>query len=109
MKNILPLTYYPLFSLCLQADFNDWLSLVDHLKIKAFPELTLASSLREGVNHLESISLCSPLGRSIPVSSILMMNNVMGHYSDYESVTNTYHGENSYTNRYSQQEGMIWL
>ena len=39
----------------MQADFNDWLSLVDHLKIKAFPELTLASSLREGVNHLESI------------------------------------------------------
>ena len=33
-----------------------WLSLVDHLDIKAFAELTMASSLREGVQHLARIT-----------------------------------------------------
>ena len=35
---------------------NDWLSFVDHLKVKAFVELTLAKSLREGVNSLVRLS-----------------------------------------------------
>ena len=33
-----------------------WLRLVDHLKIKAFIELTVAPSLREGVHQLVRIS-----------------------------------------------------
>ena len=33
-----------------------WLKLVDHLKIKAFIELTVAPNLREGVHQLVRIS-----------------------------------------------------
>ncbi|XP_046326120.1 solute carrier family 12 member 9-like isoform X1 [Haliotis rufescens] len=35
---------------------SHWLSLIDHLKIKAFAELTLANSVREGLQHLVRVS-----------------------------------------------------
>uniref|UniRef100_A0A6Q2YN25 Solute carrier family 12 member 9 n=1 Tax=Esox lucius TaxID=8010 RepID=A0A6Q2YN25_ESOLU len=40
----------------LQARYDSWLSLVDHLNIKAFVNLTLADSVRHGVQHLLFIS-----------------------------------------------------
>ncbi|KAL2096261.1 hypothetical protein ACEWY4_008409 [Coilia grayii] len=40
----------------LQCQYESWLSLVDHLNIKAFVNLTLASSIRQGVQHLLFIS-----------------------------------------------------
>ncbi|XP_008424401.1 solute carrier family 12 member 9 [Poecilia reticulata] len=40
----------------LQAQYDSWLSLVDHLNIKAFVNLTLADSVRHGVQHLLFIS-----------------------------------------------------
>ncbi|XP_035241543.1 solute carrier family 12 member 9 isoform X1 [Anguilla anguilla] len=40
----------------LQSRYDSWLSLVDHLNIKAFVNLTLASSVRHGVQHLLFIS-----------------------------------------------------
>ncbi|XP_012734416.2 solute carrier family 12 member 9 [Fundulus heteroclitus] len=40
----------------LQSSYDSWLSLVDHLKIKAFVNLTLADSVRHGVQNLLFIS-----------------------------------------------------
>uniref|UniRef100_A0A4W5KYI6 Solute carrier family 12 member 9 n=1 Tax=Hucho hucho TaxID=62062 RepID=A0A4W5KYI6_9TELE len=40
----------------LQCLYDSWLSLVDHLNIKAFVNLTLADSVRHGVQHLLFIS-----------------------------------------------------
>ncbi|CDQ80293.1 unnamed protein product [Oncorhynchus mykiss] len=40
----------------LQCRYDSWLSLVDHLNIKAFVNLTLADSVRHGVQHLLFIS-----------------------------------------------------
>ncbi|XP_037910538.1 solute carrier family 12 member 9 [Hermetia illucens] len=37
-------------------DTNHWLSLIDHLRVKAFAEVTLANSIREGVQHLMRLS-----------------------------------------------------
>ncbi|XP_054458107.1 solute carrier family 12 member 9 [Anoplopoma fimbria] len=40
----------------LQSKYDSWLSLVDHLNIKSFVNLTLADSVRHGVQHLLFIS-----------------------------------------------------
>lgn len=40
----------------LQSSYDSWLSLVDHLNIKAFVNLTLADSVRQGVQNLLFIS-----------------------------------------------------
>uniref|UniRef100_U5ENZ6 Solute carrier family 12 member 9 n=1 Tax=Corethrella appendiculata TaxID=1370023 RepID=U5ENZ6_9DIPT len=37
-------------------EYTQWLSLIDHMKVKAFVELTLSKSVREGVQHLIRVS-----------------------------------------------------
>ena len=65
--NTLHLQYIHLIPLCcpppdtlpsdpLQSQYDSWLSLVDHLNIKSFVNLTLADSVRHGVQHLLFIS-----------------------------------------------------
>lgn len=38
------------------SQIHHWLNLVDHLKVKAFVEITVAKSVREGLQHLMRLS-----------------------------------------------------
>lgn len=56
----------------LQSQYDSWLSLVDHLNIKAFVNLTLADTVRHGVQHLLFISGLGQCPRHGHITSLLI-------------------------------------
>lgn len=55
----------------LQNSYDSWLSLVDHLNIKAFVNLTLADSVRHGVQNLLFIT---GFGRQVYIIACMMFD-----------------------------------
>lgn len=49
-------------------EYGKWLSLIDHMRVKAFAEVTMARTIREGIQHLIR---CSGTKKSYPQSNIL--------------------------------------
>merc|ERR1719402_826797 len=60
-------------------DYSSWLSLVDHLKVKAFVELTLANSIRAGTEQLVRVS---GIGAMNPNTIILGFRDTSKHCDD---------------------------
>lgn len=72
----------------LQGQYHHWISLVEELGVKAFVELTLSNSIREGTEHLLRIS-----GQFVLYNTYLLFS----WYSRYSIFTYTY----TYTSLYT--------
>lgn len=69
------------------VDYSSWLSLVDHLKVKAFVELTLANSVRSGTEQLVRVA---GIGAMKPNTIILGFRDNTGHSDDLSESASAY-------------------
>jgi potassium/chloride transporter 9 len=66
-------------------EYNQWLSLIDHMKVKAFVDLTLSKTVREGIQHLIRIS---------GMGALKINTCILGFY-DEEACVDFFDDENS--------------